>query len=216
MLQSCRNQLHFRTRYCLILEPSGHFRKTFCSYSSSLLPNTASKISRQKCLEKGIPESIHSNPWKLRASIYCTNGLTNTRGARRRMMMTCCQSSRLFSSKIDIMSNPPEANVTEAIAELAVDDTAVVLDEDGKPMTKSAIKKREKKLEKERGKKEIADRVAGEKKAREEADAASDMSKHQGRYGKLAMNQSATKPCTTPSKSHINHTSFRQDHFNMR
>ncbi|KAJ3397458.1 aspartate--tRNA ligase dps1 [Lobulomyces angularis] len=62
-----------------------------------------------------------------------------------------------------------------------------ILGEDGKPLTKSALKKLQKEKEKAAKKKEVADRLAAEKAAREaqnEADCSKD------RYGVLPLNQS--------------------------
>ncbi|KAJ3056700.1 aspartate--tRNA ligase dps1 [Rhizophlyctis rosea] len=62
----------------------------------------------------------------------------------------------------------------------------VVLGEDGKPLSKAQLKKREKEQEKERRKAEVAARLATEKAARE----AAEPDHSANRYGKLPMNQS--------------------------
>lgn len=97
--------------------------------------------------------------------------------------------SRNFSSNRIVQMS----DVKQPPAEAEPIDENTILGEDGKPMTKSGLKKLQKKQEKEAAKKATADRVAAEKKAKDDADNANDISKLQERYGKLAMNQSATR-----------------------
>jgi hypothetical protein len=106
----------------------------------------------------------------------------------------------------DAKQPPPEEPV----------DENTVLDEDGKPLTKSGLKKLQKKQEKERAKKETADRVAAEKQARDDADAANDISKLQDRYGKLAMNQSASRSGIILDSSHYQDWSGPQSRISNR
>ncbi|TPX71607.1 hypothetical protein CcCBS67573_g06128 [Chytriomyces confervae] len=63
---------------------------------------------------------------------------------------------------------------------------AVVLGEDGKPLSAKALKKKQEKEEKERKKKETADRLAAEKAARD----ANVVDYSVGKYGELPLNQS--------------------------
>ncbi|KAI8926904.1 hypothetical protein BC831DRAFT_454295 [Entophlyctis helioformis] len=79
-------------------------------------------------------------------------------------------------------ATPPETPPTSVTEQ-------VVLGEDGKPLSKAAIKKLEKQREKDAKKAEVAARLAAEKAARDAAspDYSAD------RYGKLPMNQSADR-----------------------
>ncbi|KAI8835241.1 hypothetical protein BJ741DRAFT_608468 [Chytriomyces cf. hyalinus JEL632] len=63
---------------------------------------------------------------------------------------------------------------------------AIVLGEDGKPLSAKALKKKQEKEEKERKKKETADRLAAEKAARD----ANVVDYSVGKYGELPLNQS--------------------------
>ncbi|KAJ3281996.1 aspartate--tRNA ligase dps1 [Borealophlyctis nickersoniae] len=86
-------------------------------------------------------------------------------------------------------TEPTIDGITQGTAE-------VVLGEDGKPLSKGALKKLEKQREKERKKAEIAEKLAAEKAAREAA--SPDYSV--GRYGNLPMNQSQDRPNETRTK----------------
>ncbi|KAK9704638.1 aspartate--tRNA ligase dps1 [Basidiobolus ranarum] len=76
--------------------------------------------------------------------------------------------------------------MSENVEKVAEQLDKVILDEEGKPLSKKALKKLEKEQEKEKRKQETAARLAAEKSARDAN--ATDCSK--GKYGKLPLNQS--------------------------
>ncbi|KAJ2999968.1 hypothetical protein HDV02_001225 [Globomyces sp. JEL0801] len=75
---------------------------------------------------------------------------------------------------------------------MTANENNVILGEDGKPLSKGALKKLEKQREKEAKKAEVAARLEAERIARE----SSQMDCSVGRYGKLPMNQSKEKTNT--------------------
>jgi aspartyl-tRNA synthetase len=79
--------------------------------------------------------------------------------------------------------------ITDKVENLDINQDAPILDENGKPLTKNALKKLAKEQEKARKKAEIAARLEAEKAARE----ANDVDYATGLYGKMPLIQSAEK-----------------------
>ncbi|KAK9481330.1 aspartyl-tRNA synthetase [Lipomyces japonicus] len=93
-----------------------------------------------------------------------------------------------------VLETPPatpdgEAKAPAATADAENKTTEVVLGEDGKPLSKKALKKLEAQREKERKKAEKAAKLAEEQAAK----AANEVDYSEGKYGKLPLIQSSTK-----------------------
>ncbi|KAJ1960069.1 aspartate--tRNA ligase dps1 [Dipsacomyces acuminosporus] len=84
---------------------------------------------------------------------------------------------------------PVPAVAAEAVAQVTEKLEEVVLDSEGKPLSKKALKKLEKEREKEKRKQERLAREAAERAARE----AAEVDFAEGSYGKAPMNMSQTK-----------------------